>query len=79
MPLQHQESSNARNVAIGRLTSFRVNREPIRFGYNRIFNYIISQGRTCASAKLGIMARIMGCTAAHLHPGAYSFAGWLAY
>src|SRR5207249_5240882 len=36
------------------------------FGYNRIFNYITSQGTgTCASAKLGIPGANLGCSASN--------------
>src|SRR5882724_1191961 len=55
--------NHARNVAIGETHIFSpttVNQ--FSFGYNRIFNYIISQGSgTCASANLGIIGANLGC------------------
>src|SRR6266478_590340 len=55
--------NHARNVAIGETHIFSpttVNQ--FSFGYNRIFNYITSQGSgTCASANLGIIGANLGC------------------
>ena len=68
--------NHARNVAIGEthiLSPTTVNQ--FSFGYNRIFNYIISQGSgTCASAKLGIIGANLGCPSGSTSctPGAYS-------
>src|SRR6267378_3008070 len=68
--------NHARNVAIGETHIFSpttVNQ--FSFGYNRIFNYIISQGTgTCASAKLGIIGANLGCPSGSTTctPGAYS-------
>src|SRR5216684_165578 len=68
--------NHARNVAIGEthiLSPTTVNQ--FSFGYNRIFNYIISQGSgTCASAKLGIIGANLGCPngSTTCKPGAYS-------
>lgn len=56
--------NHARNAAIGEthvFTATTVNQ--FNFGYNRIFNYITSQGTgTCASAKLGIPGANLGCS-----------------
>ena len=56
--------NHARNIAIGETHVFSpttVNQAS--FGYNRIFDYITSQGTgTCASAKLGIPGANLGCT-----------------
>jgi hypothetical protein len=68
--------NHARNVAIGETHIFSpttVNQ--FSFGYNRIFNYIISQGSgSCASAKLGIIGANLGCPngSTTCKPGAYS-------
>src|SRR5882672_3427235 len=68
--------NHARNVAIGETHIFSpttVNQ--FSFGYNRIFNYIISQGSgTCASAKLGIIGANLGCPSGSTtcSPGEYS-------
>ena len=70
--------NHARNVAIGETHVFSptlVNQAS--FGYNRIFNYIKSQGTgSCESAKLGITGANLGCTGtgsgATCTPGAYS-------
>jgi Carboxypeptidase regulatory-like domain len=55
--------NHARNVAIGETHVFsptRVNQ--LSFGYNRIFNYITSQGTgTCEATKLGIPGANVGC------------------
>jgi hypothetical protein len=74
-------SNHARSVAIGETHVFSpttVNQ--FTFGYNRIFNYITSQGTgSCASANLagtGIPGANLGCTgtagSATCTPGAYS-------
>ncbi|HEX4538316.1 MAG TPA: carboxypeptidase-like regulatory domain-containing protein [Candidatus Acidoferrum sp.] len=74
-------SNHARSVAIGETHVFSpttVNQ--FTFGYNRIFNYITSQGTgTCDSANLagiGIPGANLGCTgapgSAKCTPGAYS-------
>jgi hypothetical protein len=70
--------NHARNVAIGEthvFSSTTVNQAS--FGYNRIFNYITSQGTgSCSSAKLGIPGANLGCSGlgsgATCAPGAYS-------
>jgi Carboxypeptidase regulatory-like domain len=55
--------NHARNVAIGETHVFsptRVNQ--LSFGYNRIFDYITSQGTgTCEATKLGIPGANLGC------------------
>jgi hypothetical protein len=74
-------SNHARSVAIGETHVFSpttVNQ--FTFGYNRIFNYITSQGTgSCASANLagiGMPGANLGCTgtagSATCTPGAYS-------
>jgi hypothetical protein len=70
--------NHARNVAIGETHVFSpttVNQAS--FGYNRIFDYISSQGTgSCASAKLDIPGANLGCSGlgstATCAPGAYS-------
>ena len=70
--------NHARNVAIGETHVFSpttVNQAS--FGYNRIFDYITSQGTgSCESAKLGIPGANLGCSGlgsgAACTPGAYS-------
>ena len=67
--------NHARNVAIGEthvFSSTMVNQAS--FGYNRIFDYIASQGNgTCASASLGIPGANLGCSSSGTcPPGAYS-------
>ena len=67
--------NHARNVALGEthvFSSTMVNQAS--FGYNRIFDYIASQGNgTCASAILGIPGANLGCpTSNTCIPGAYS-------
>jgi hypothetical protein len=70
--------NHARNVAIGETHVFSpttVNQAS--FGYNRIFDYITSQGTgSCESAKLGIPGANLGCSGlgsgAKCTPGAYS-------
>jgi Carboxypeptidase regulatory-like domain len=59
--------NHARNVAIGETHIFAptmVNQ--LSFGYNRIFDYITSQGTgTCESTKLGIPGANLGCGGAN--------------
>jgi carboxypeptidase family protein len=68
--------NHARNVAIGEthiIDPVTVNQ--FSFGYNRIFDYITSQGTgSCESAKLGIPGANLGCPAGTTTctPGAYS-------
>jgi len=70
--------NHARNIAIGETHVFSpttVNQAS--FGYNRIFDYITSQGTgSCASAKLNIPGANLGCSglgsSAKCTPGAYS-------
>jgi Carboxypeptidase regulatory-like domain len=67
--------NHARNIAIGEthvFTPTTVNQAS--FGYNRIFNYITSQGTgSCASAQLGITGANLGCDSSNkCAPGAYS-------
>ena len=70
--------NHARNVAIGETHVFSpttVNQAS--FGYNRIFNYITSQGTgSCQSALLNIPGANLGCSSlgagAKCTPGAYS-------
>src|SRR5712664_157397 len=70
--------NHARNVAIGETHVFSpttVNQAS--FGYNRIFNYITSQGTgSCQSAILNIPGANLGCSSlgagAKCTPGAYS-------
>ena len=68
--------NHARNIALGETHVFSSNLiNQASFGYNRIFNYIASQGTgTCASAKLGIPNANLGCAAGSTTcaPGAYS-------
>jgi hypothetical protein len=70
--------NHARNVAIGETHVFSPSTvNQASFGYNRIFDYITSQGtRSCESAKLGIPGANLGCTgissSAKCTPGAYS-------
>ncbi len=56
-------SNHGRNVAIGETHVFSTaSVNQFSFGYNRIFNYITSQGTgTCESAKLGIPGANVGC------------------
>jgi hypothetical protein len=70
-------ANHARNIALGETHVFSptmVNQAS--FGYNRIFDYIKSQGTgTCASAKLGIPGANLGCgggATPTCAPGAYS-------
>lgn len=70
--------NHARNVGIGEthiFTPTTVNQFSV--GYNRIFDYITSQGTgSCESAKLGIIGANLGCNTlgptAKCNPGAYS-------
>jgi hypothetical protein len=68
--------NHARNVGIGEthvFSSTTVNE--FSFGYNRIFDYITSQGTgSCESAKLGIVGANLGCPngSTTCEPGAYS-------
>jgi len=70
--------NHARNVAIGATHVFSPSTvNQASFGYNRIFDYITSQGTgSCESAKLGIPGANLGCTgigsSAKCTPGAYS-------
>ena len=73
--------NHARNIAIGETHVFSpMTVNQASFGYNRIFNYITSQGTgTCSSANLagiGIPGANLGCTgapgSAKCTPGAYS-------
>jgi len=73
--------NHARNVAIGETHVFSATTvNTASFGYNRIFDYITSQGTgTCSSANLagiGIPGANLGCTgapgSATCIPGAYS-------
>jgi hypothetical protein len=68
--------NHARNVSIGEthiVSPVTVNQ--FYFGYNRIFDYITSQGTgSCESAKLGIPGANLGCPngSTTCTPGAYS-------
>ena len=69
--------NHARNVAIGETHIFSpttVNQ--LTVGYNRIFDYITSQGTgSCESAKLGIIGANLGCSSGGTPvctPGAFS-------
>jgi hypothetical protein len=55
--------NHARNVAVGETHVFSpASVNQASFGYNRIFDYITSQGTgTCASSKLGIPGANVGC------------------
>jgi Carboxypeptidase regulatory-like domain len=70
--------NHARNVAIGETHVFSPSTvNQFSFGYNRIFNYITSQGTgSCESAQLGIPGANLGCnglgSGATCIPGAYS-------
>ena len=70
-------SNHARNVALGETHVFSANMvNQATFGYNRIFDYIASQGTgTCASATIvpgGIPSANLGCPDGTCLPGAYS-------
>jgi len=67
--------NHARNISIGEthvFTPTTVNQ--VSFGYNRIFDYITSQGSgSCAAAKLGIIGANLGCDTNNVcMKGAYS-------
>jgi hypothetical protein len=66
--------NHARNAAIGETHVFSptiVNQAT--FGYNRIFDYIASQGTgSCDSEALGIPGANLGCPSGTCLPGAYS-------
>jgi Carboxypeptidase regulatory-like domain len=70
--------NHARNVAIGETHVFSATTvNQASFGYNRIFDYITSQGTgSCVSAKLDIPGANLGCSGlgsgATCAPGAYS-------
>ena len=69
--------NHARNIALGETHVFSANMvNQASFGYNRIFNYISSQGSgTCASATIvpgGIPNANLGCTGSTCAPGSYS-------
>jgi len=69
--------NHARNVAIGETHVFSATLlNQASFGYNRIFDYITSQGTgTCASANIvpgGIPGANLGCPNGTCVPGAYS-------
>jgi hypothetical protein len=56
-------ANHARNIALSETHVFSPTMlNQASFGYNRIFDYILSQGTgTCASAKLGIPGANLGC------------------
>jgi hypothetical protein len=66
--------NHARNIALGESHIFSSSLlNQATFGYNRIFDYISSQGTgTCASAALGIPNANLGCSGGTCLPGAYS-------
>jgi len=68
--------NHARNVALGETHVFSANMiNQASFGYNRIFDYIASQGTgTCASATIGggIPNANLGCSGGTCAHGAYS-------
>ena len=69
--------NHARNIALGETHVFSGNMiNQASFGYNRIFDYIASQGTgTCASATIvpgGIPNANLGCAGSACAPGAYS-------
>src|SRR3984885_7085518 len=69
--------NHARNIALGETHVFNANMvNQATFGYNRIFDYILSQGTgTCASATIvpgGIPNANLGCASNKCLPGAYS-------
>ena len=70
-------ANHARNIALSETHVFSPKMlNQASFGYNRIFDYILSQGTgTCASAKLGIPGANLGCstgTTPTCAAGAYS-------
>ncbi len=68
--------NHARNVALGETHVFSINMvNQATFGYNRIFDYISSQGTgTCISSTIGggIPNANLGCASGKCLPGAYS-------
>ena len=69
--------NHARNIAIGETHVFSATKlNQASFGYNRIFDYIASQGNgTCASANIvpgGIPGANLGCAGGKCAAGAYS-------
>jgi Carboxypeptidase regulatory-like domain len=68
--------NHARNVALGETHVFSANMvNQASFGYNRIFDYISSQGTgSCLSATIGggIPNANLGCASGKCLPGAYS-------
>src|SRR5271170_5584239 len=66
--------NHARNAGIGETHVFSATLlNQATFGYNRIFDYIASQGTgTCASEALGIPGANLGCPTGTCLPGAYS-------
>jgi hypothetical protein len=66
--------NHARNVALGETHVFSPNIvNQASFGYNRIFDYISSQGTgSCESQILGIPNANLGCVSSKCAPGAYS-------
>ena len=68
--------NHARNVALGETHVFSANMvNQASFGYNRIFDYITSQGTgTCISSTIGggIPNANLGCASNKCLPGAYS-------
>jgi hypothetical protein len=69
--------NHARNIGIGETHVFSANMvNQASFGYNRIFDYITSQGTgTCISATIvpgGIPNANLGCSSNKCLPGAYS-------
>jgi hypothetical protein len=58
-------ANHARNIALSETHVFSDRMlNQASFGYDRIFDYILSQGTgTCSSAKLGIPGANLGCTA----------------
>ena len=69
--------NHARNAAVGETHIFSPNTvNQLSVGYNRIFDYITSQGTgSCESAKLGILGANLGCSSGAnptCTPGAYS-------
>ncbi len=66
--------NHARNAGIGETHVFSATMvNQATFGYNRIFDYIASQGTgTCYSALLGIPGANLGCPSGTCIPGAYS-------
>ena len=70
-------ANHARNVALSETHVFSATMlNQASFGYNRIFDYILSQGTgTCTSAKFGIPGANLGCgggSTPTCAPGAYS-------